>query len=96
MRIGCPTLLGLFVAMAATSQALWADPLPSWREGDSKAAIIDFVEATTDPDSPDYVPPEDRIATFDNDGTLWSEQPLYFQFFFVLERARELAAADPG
>ena len=89
-------MLRATAALLLVSTPLWADPLPSWHEGDTKTAIIDFVEATTDPDSPEYVPPENRIATFDNDGTLWSEQPLYFQFFFVLDRARELAAADPA
>jgi phosphoglycolate phosphatase-like HAD superfamily hydrolase len=82
-------------AMLVTGAFAQTDPLPSWRDGETKAAILDFVETTTDPGSPKFVEPGDRIATFDNDGTLWSEQPLYFQFFFVLDRAKELAAADP-
>lgn len=73
-----------------------ADPLPSWSETDSKARIIDFVEAVTDPDSEDYVTPAERIAVFDNDGTLWGEQPVYFQFIFALDRLKELAADDPS
>ena len=56
-----------------------ADPLPSWNDGDAKQQILDFVARVTDPASPDFVPEAERIATFDNDGTLWAEQPLYFQ-----------------
>ncbi len=82
--------------IAATPLAAQTDPLPSWNDGDTKTAILGFVEATTDPASSKFVEPADRIATFDNDGTLWSEQPLYFQFFYILDRAGELAAADPA
>ncbi|WP_198651158.1 HAD family hydrolase [Salinicola sp. CPA57] len=64
-----------------------ADPLPSWQQGDHKNAIIDFVKTTTDPDSGDFVPQQQRIAVFDNDGTLWSEQPYYFQLAYALDRA---------
>ena len=73
-----------------------ADPLPSWAETEAKARIIAFVESVTDPASPDYVTPSARIATFDNDGTLWSEQPFYFQFLYALDRLREKAEADPS
>jgi len=72
-----------------------ADPLPSWAETETKAAILDFVERVTDSDSPDYVTPADRIATFDNDGTLWAEQPVYFQLIYALDRLKEKADADP-
>lgn len=72
------------------------DPLPSWSEGDSKKAIIGFVEKICDTSGADYVRPEDRIATFDNDGTLWSEQPVYFQFRFAMDRIRAMADDDPG
>lgn len=72
-----------------------ADPLSSWNPGTSRNAIISFVEAVTDPSSPDFVPLADRIAVFDNDGTLWSEQPLYFQLFFALDKVREMAARHP-
>lgn len=78
-----------------TFQAL-SDPLPSWEETDAKTAIIDFVEAVTDPASEYYVTPADRIATIDNDGTLWSEQPVYFQLIYALDRLREKAKADPS
>jgi len=81
-------------ALGATP--LFADPLPSWNDTEAKAAIIDFVERVTDPASPDYVTPDARIATFDNDGTLWAEQPFYFQFLYALDRLRERAEADPS
>src|SRR5688572_11363676 len=71
------------------------DPLPSWNEGASKKSIIDFVTKTTTEGTADFIPVADRIACFDNDGTLWSEQPLYFQFFFALERIKALAPQHP-
>jgi phosphoserine phosphatase len=71
------------------------DPLPSWNEGPAKASIFKFVRTTTDPASADYVRPEDRIATFDNDGTLWSEQPHYFQFAFALDQIKAMAPGYP-
>lgn len=73
-----------------------ADPLPSWNDTDAKARIVAFVTSVTDPASPDYVPPAARIAAFDNDGTLWAEQPAYFQLLYALDRLREKAAADPS
>jgi phosphoserine phosphatase len=71
------------------------DPLPSWNEGAAKAAIVRFVRATTEPASPDYVRPEKRIATFDNDGTLWAEQPYYFQFAFAIDQIKARAPRFP-
>lgn len=71
------------------------DPLPSWRSGPVKASIMNFVTAVTDKKSPDYVPPKDRIATFDNDGTLWVEQPEYPQALFMLDRLKQLAPTHP-
>ena len=71
------------------------DPLPSWNDGPAKQAILDFVEATTDRGEPDFVPPEDRIATFDQDGTLWVEHPLYTQAMFALDRVHALAPKHP-
>ncbi|HRO73947.1 MAG TPA: hypothetical protein PK611_09780, partial [Saprospiraceae bacterium] len=62
--------------------ALYVDPLPSWNEGTSKESIIAFVTKITDSSGNDFIPPEDRIATFDNDGTLWCEQPMYFEFLY--------------
>ncbi|MGI9366029.1 MAG: haloacid dehalogenase-like hydrolase, partial [Rhizobiaceae bacterium] len=78
------------------SLAVAADPLPSWNDTQSKAAIVSFVEGVTDPESNNYVTPGDRIAVFDNDGTLWAEQPVYFQLIFAVDRVRELARADPS
>lgn len=71
------------------------DPLPSWNDTKTKGAIISFVQTVTDKNNPDYVQPADRIATFDNDGTLWSEQPVYFQFFFALDRVKAMAPQHP-
>jgi phosphoserine phosphatase len=72
------------------------DPLPSWNEGMVKSAILDFVARVTAAGGPDFVPPSERIATFDNDGTLWCEQPLQVQFFFGRDRLKALADADPS
>jgi hypothetical protein len=77
------------IAMAA------ADPLPSWTEGASRQAIVDFVRQVTTPDSADFVAPDERIAVFDNDGTLWSEKPAYFQLLFAIDRIRQLAPQHP-
>ncbi len=71
------------------------DPLPSWNDGPAKQSITDFVDRVTDPASPDFVPEPERIAVFDNDGTLWAEQPLYFQLLFALDRVRALADERP-
>ncbi len=72
-----------------------ADPLPSWNDGSAKQAITGFVTKTTTAGSPDFVPASGRIAVFDNDGTLWSEQPMYFQAFFIFDRIRQLAPTNP-
>jgi phosphoserine phosphatase len=85
----------LAACAAQTAAPVASDPLPSWNAGPSREAIISFVEAVTDPASPDFVPVTERIAVFDNDGTLWSEQPAYFQLFFALDRVREMAAQHP-
>jgi hypothetical protein len=70
--------------------------LPSWNEGAAKSTILDFVTRVTKQGGADFVPPEQRIATFDNDGTLWCEQPLQVQFFFLIDRVKELSARDPA
>ena len=88
--------LAAALAFGIIASSALADPLPSWNDGDAKARIIGFVDSVTDPASADYVTPSDRIAVFDNDGTLWAEQPVYFQFLFALDRLRDLAAADPS
>ena len=82
------------ISVALAAPAL-ADPLPSWNDTDAKEAINAFVDGVRDPDSESYVTPEERIAVFDNDGTLWSEQPVYFQFLFAMDRAKALGAEDP-
>ena len=67
-----------------------ADQLPSWREAPAKHAIVEFIDAVTDPGAPHFVPERDRVAVFDNDGTLWTEQPVYAQLVFAIDRAAEL------
>jgi hypothetical protein len=86
-----PVLLGLPIARPAQAQA---DPLPSWNDGAAKKSILDFVAAVTR-EGPEFVPAPQRVATFDNDGTLWCEQPMYVQLAFALERVKELAPAHP-
>jgi hypothetical protein len=79
--------------IATVAQA--ADPLPSWNDTAPKKAIIALVEKLNQPGLPDFVPVAERIATFDNDGTLWAEQPMYFQFLFALDRVKTLAPQHP-
>lgn len=87
-------LTGLLISLFAF--AAFADPLPSWRDTEAKDRIIEFVLSVTDPTGETYVTPADRIAVFDNDGTLWAEQPVYFQLFFAMDRLAKMAADDPG
>jgi phosphoserine phosphatase len=84
----------LFVACARLGLAP-GDPLPSWNDGPIKASLVDFVRRATTTGGAEFVPPAARIAVFDNDGTLWSEQPIYFQFAFALDRVRALAPQHP-
>ena len=86
-------LLIASLTLALTAAA--GDPLPSWKEGDAKKSIVRFVEKVTKKGSPDFVPQPERIATFDNDGTLWAEQPMYFQLLFAIDRVKELAPQHP-
>ena len=83
----------LFLVAGAAAQA--ADPLPSWNDGPAKQAIIAFVDEVTKEGGAGFVAPADRIATFDNDGTLWSEQPMYFQLLFAMDRVKALAPEHP-
>src|SRR5262245_59622507 len=83
----------LFVACSAVAQG--TDPLPSWNDGKAKQAILDFVKTTTTQGSPKFVPPEQRIAAFDQDGTLWKEQPIYTQVMYCLDRVGTLAKEKP-
>jgi len=85
--------LALLMGMATTSRAL--EPLASWNDTASKKAVSGFVEKVTEEGGQDFVAPADRIAVFDNDGTLWSEQPAYFQLFFALDRVKALAPKHP-
>ena len=94
-RLGAGLLAAASVlGMAASAQAQ-GDPLPSWNEGAAKKAIIDFVKTTTTPGNPKFVPVAERIATFDQDGTLWVEHPLYSQLVFILERVPAVVKAKP-
>jgi phosphoglycolate phosphatase-like HAD superfamily hydrolase len=90
------SLAASLFALPAAALAQGADPLPSWREGPRKRALLDFVTAVTREGSADYVHPSARIAVFDNDGTLWVEQPAYAQLLFILDRIRALAPANPA
>ena len=81
--------------LSAFAQAQAADPLPSWNDGRTKQSILDFVAAVTRDGSPNFVPPPERIATFDNDGTLWVEHPMYTQLAFALDRVVALAPEHP-
>jgi len=90
-------LAAVFVGVLAfvTTIAQAADPLPSWNDGKSKQSIIEFVGKVIKEGLPDFVPVAERIATFDNDGCLWSEQPMYFQAFFIFDRIKHLAPQHP-
>jgi phosphoglycolate phosphatase-like HAD superfamily hydrolase len=85
----------LFALLLLANAAFAADPLPSWNDGPAKQSIINFVTKVTKAGSPDFVPAPERIATFDNDGTLWSEQPMYFQLLFTVDRVKALAPQHP-
>ena len=93
------TRLALAIAVLASAcidiSRVATDPLPSWNDTAPKKSITTFVERVTRAGSPDFVPPAERIAVFDNDGTLWAEQPMYFQAFFVLDRIKSLAPQHP-
>jgi len=88
---------GMLLLLNATNHgfAQAADPLPSWRDGPRRRALLDFVAAVTTAGSPDFVAPAERIAVFDNDGTLWVEQPAYTQLLFILDRIKALAPRNP-
>jgi phosphoglycolate phosphatase-like HAD superfamily hydrolase len=96
MRLIWQTALLLVPLMSWSASAhAQTDPLPSWNDGPTKKSITDFVAKVTKEGGPDFVPVPERIATFDNDGTLWCEQPLYIQFVFALERVKALAPKHP-
>src|ERR1700743_462573 len=89
-----PLLSASFRSTSAVAQAQ-GDPLPSWNEGATKASIVDFVARVTTQNGPYFVPVDQPIATFDNDGTLWIEQPMYVQLAFALDRVKALAPMHP-
>ncbi len=91
---GFISLLGLLLVAAASAQG-GSDPLPSWNDGAAKKAIVDFVQSSTTTGSPKFVPPEQRIATFDQDGTLWVEHPVYSQLIYCLDRVPAIVKAKP-
>ncbi len=103
-RVSRRFLLGALAALPALAATLVgargaraeiADPLPSWNDGPARQGILGFLRATTDPASKGFVPPEERIATFDQDGTLWVEHPIYTQVVYCLERVPVVVKADP-
>jgi len=87
--------LGLVLVFAGPVPAQTVESLASWNDGTAKQSIIDFVAKVTQEGSPDFVPPAERIAVFDNDGSLWAERPMYFQLLFALERVKALAPEHP-
>jgi phosphoserine phosphatase len=90
-RFGLALLFGLALPLLAQA----SEPLPSWNDGPAKKSIIEFVQAVTDQSSKDFVKPAERIAVFDNDGTLWSEQPVYFELLFAFDEVKRTAAQHP-
>ena len=91
---GLALLFTLLISL--TCQADTSTPLSSWQDGASRQAIISFVQRVTDPASPEHLAPSDRIAVFDNDGTLWAEQPIYTQLLFVADRVRAQVGENPA
>ncbi len=87
--------LGFVLVFGSLATAQTGDPLPSWNDGKAKQSIIEFVAKVTENGSSDFVPPPERISTFDNDGTLWAEQPMYSQLFFAINRVKQLAPQHP-
>ncbi|MFJ4193440.1 HAD family hydrolase [Pseudomonas sp. NPDC089534] len=90
-RFGLGLLFGLMLPLLAHA----SEPLPSWNDGPAKRSVIEFVQAVTDRSGKDFVKPAERIAVFDNDGTLWSEQPVYFELLFAFDEVKRTAAQHP-
>src|SRR6266436_8293474 len=88
-------VVAVTVTVLSSSLARADDPLAAWNDGPAKQAILEFVKATTTQGSPQFVPPEERIATFDQDGTLWVEHPMYSQVMYCLERVPAVVKARP-
>ncbi len=94
-RGGISLVVFLAIALSSTTLVAQSDPLPSWNEGPSKKAIMEFVEKVTKEGGPEFVPVEERIATFDNDGTLWNKQPMYVELAFSLQEVAKMAPKHP-
>ena len=82
------------IVLSKTGALAQGNPLPSWRDGKARQSILDFVATVTREGSPDFVPVPQRVATFDNDGTLWCEHPMYVQLAFALDQVKEPARAS--
>jgi len=95
MRRAFLLIISFWLLVPCVAAAQLADPLPSWNNGRAKQSIVEFVAAVTRDGSPNFVPEAERIATFDNDGTLWCEQPMYVQLAFALDRVKLLAPMHP-
>ena len=95
LRTRLRTITILLMLSHAVGVRAAADPLPSWDDTTPKKSIIAFVERVTEPGSSDFIPVAERVATFDNDGCLWAEQPAYFQLLFALDRVKALAPQHP-
>lgn len=95
MKFCLRILMGFFLTTSTAVSLTAADQLPSWNDGASKQSIVRFVEKVTTTGAPDFVPVADRIAVFDNDGTLWSEQPMYVQMVFAIDRVKAMAGQHP-
>jgi len=95
MKLIRSTFLLMAIAIASFTTTYAQDPLPSWNDGEAKQAIVDFVKATTETGGANFVAAEERIATFDQDGTLWVEHPMYSQVMYCLERVPALAEKKP-
>jgi len=93
--LGLVVIASVLSACSTPTRSVYQDPLPSWNDGSTKQAIVAFVARVTTADGADFVPMAERIATFDNDGTLWTEQPIYNQFAFMLDRVKALAPTHP-
>jgi phosphoserine phosphatase len=89
------SLIVLLLVSGCCTDQQSCDPLPSWNDGVARTSILEFVQAVTDESGPDFVPVPERIAVFDNDGTLWSEKPVYFQLIFAIDRVKDLADGHP-
>ncbi|MGE5294196.1 MAG: HAD family hydrolase [Solirubrobacterales bacterium] len=95
MKRSNAVVLAVLAGLLAASTAYAADPLPSWNDGAAKTSVVQFVGRVTQEGSKDFVPPAERVAVFDNDGTLWAEQPMYFQLLFALDQVKSAASQHP-